>query len=247
MDIIAHGLWTNVVFHPHTKRLAKRLFGIKNSSSKGDGPNRKSSFGKGVGKEHRKEKLQRLVAVLFGILPDLVSFVPVTLFVLVSHQNFSSRLLASNFWVFHYAAASYDFTHSIIIFLVVMVIVTVIRGIFSANVSDGDNLSFVKKSDLLFNIKFWLKRGIYWPMWGWALHILIDIPTHKNFYETPFLFPLSSYKFGNGIRWANPSFMILNYGALILIYLFWFLRIKKRKNVNVLAPSSGGEKVLPKK
>ncbi len=71
-------------------------------------------------------------------------------------------------------------------------------------------------------------RLIYWPMWGWLLHILIDIPTHKNFYETPFLFPLSGYRFSHGISWGHPTFMIINYGALAAVYLFWFLVLRKK-------------------
>lgn len=57
---------------------------------------------------------------------------------------------------------------------------------------------------------------------GWLLHILIDIPTHSlRFYATPFLWPVSSYRF-NGISWANRWFMLANYSALVVVYfLLW--------------------------
>jgi hypothetical protein len=64
---------------------------------------------------------------------------------------------------------------------------------------------------------------------GWALHILIDIPSHVlSFFPTPLLFPLSSYHFPYGLSWADPRYMIVNYtllaGALIYLYL---TRVKK--------------------
>jgi hypothetical protein len=59
-------------------------------------------------------------------------------------------------------------------------------------------------------------------MLGWALHILIDIPTHSlRFFATPFLWPLSDYRF-NGISWGNRWFMLANYTALAIVYiLLW--------------------------
>ncbi|MEK9182605.1 MAG: metal-dependent hydrolase [Patescibacteria group bacterium] len=54
---------------------------------------------------------------------------------------------------------------------------------------------------------------------GWILHILIDIPSHLlSFYPTPFLFPISNYKFPYGIQWSNQWFMIINYGTLLLVW-----------------------------
>jgi hypothetical protein len=70
--------------------------------------------------------------------------------------------------------------------------------------------------------------GIVWAFYkrpryellGWALHILIDIPSHSlAFFPTPFLFPISNYKFPYGIPWSNKWFMIINYSALLLVWL----------------------------
>jgi hypothetical protein len=62
---------------------------------------------------------------------------------------------------------------------------------------------------------------------GWALHILIDIPSHAaTFYPTPFLFPISNYRFTHGISWSNKWFMIINYSLLLLVSLYFFNRKK---------------------
>lgn len=85
--------------------------------------------------------------------------------------------------------AAYNMTHSFIIFSAVFLLIYIIT-------------------------KKW-----FWPLMAWGLHILIDIPTHSfRFFPTPFLWPLSDYKF-DGISWATPWFMLLNYGALITVFI----------------------------
>ncbi len=152
-------------------------------------------------KKYKNNKKNRYLAVLFGILPDIASFAPATLYLFIVGKNFSPELFNSSLWMFRWAENSYNFTHSLVIFIFTLIIITAIR-----------------------------KGRIYWPMFGWALHILIDILTHVDFYETPFLYPISNYHFSHGIQWAAPGFMIINYGLLVFIYLFWFLILKKRKN-----------------
>lgn len=68
-------------------------------------------------------------------------------------------------------------------------------------------------------------------MSAWAIHILIDIPTHSDkFFPTQFLWPLSNYKF-YGIIWATPWFMIINYGALVIaFFIVPHETERKRKN-----------------
>lgn len=64
---------------------------------------------------------------------------------------------------------------------------------------------------------------------GWALHILIDIPSHAaQFYPTPFLFPLSNWKFLHGVSWGNPIYMIVNYSLLLLATFYLF---RRKKNI----------------
>jgi membrane-bound metal-dependent hydrolase YbcI (DUF457 family) len=80
----------------------------------------------------------------------------------------------------------------------------------------------------VFSIAFLIFRRPIWELGGWLFHILLDIPTHSyRFYPTPFLWPLSDWKFG-GFSWATPWFLVLNYTAIIAVYLFH--RKKNRKN-----------------
>ena len=133
----------------------------------------------------------RLWAVFFGIFPDLVSFTPATIYAFFHFGgNYMQQLLGSTSWVFVWAKESYNYTHSFITFL------------------------------LVFFVVYGLRKGKpYWPLLGWALHIAIDIFSHKGFYETPFLYPLSNYKFDHGTSWGNPTFMFINYGLLAIVYI----------------------------
>lgn len=154
-------------------------------------------------KKYKKERLNRFLSILFGLLPDLASFTPVFVYGFFNSTNFM-KLIGSNVWVVNFASESYKYTHSVVIFLITVFAVYVVR-------------------------KFFNKSAFYWPMFGWLLHILIDIPTHKGFYETPFLFPISGYRFEQGISWAHPTFMLINYSVLAIAYLFWFLVLRKNK------------------
>lgn len=155
-------------------------------------------------KKLRLEKFQRFWAILFGVLPDFASFVPVFIYMLVTRSEFFD-IVGSDSWVVRYASESYQYTHSLVIFLCAVFLVFLLR-------------------------KLMHKSAIWWPMFGWLIHILIDIPTHKGFYETPFLFPLSPYRFTEGISWGHPTFMIINYSALLVVYLVWFLVLRKQKS-----------------
>ena len=85
--------------------------------------------------------------------------------------------------------AAYNLTHSFIMFLFVFILI------------------------------FLLTKKWFWPLTAWAVHILIDIPTHSfKFFPTPFLWPLSDYKF-DGVSWGTPWFMLLNYGSLTIVFL----------------------------
>jgi hypothetical protein len=60
------------------------------------------------------------------------------------------------------------------------------------------------------------------------LHICIDIFSHSSaFFPTPFLFPVSNF-YVNGHPWSHPTFMVINYGLLILLYLFVIPRLKQK-------------------
>ena len=58
-----------------------------------------------------------------------------------------------------------------------------------------------------------------WELFGWALHILIDVPSHGNgFYLTPIFFPISGWKFTHGVSWAHPVFMMVNYSVMLVAW-----------------------------
>lgn len=100
---------------------------------------------------------------------------------------------------FGISAVLYQYSHSLVIWLIVFSIVWI----------------FFKKPRL--------------ELFGWALHILIDIPSHSGtFFPTPFLFPISDYRFLNGISWGNTTFMIINYSLLLLVSIYFFF-LKKNK------------------
>jgi hypothetical protein len=127
----------------------------------------------------------------FSVLPDLVSFTG------IAWKRMTMRLL-------HYRAPSlksmpayvfhlYDFTHSLLIWLAVYLILRMLA--------------------------FDLAAFIYV---GWGFHILLDVFTHRSdYFPTPILFPVSKFKF-SGIRWSNKWFMLFNYSVLFFLYLFFY-------------------------
>lgn len=137
---------------------------------------------------HRSK--HKWLATFFGMMPDLIAFG----FFFISYWitngfNFSKPGFSGN--IPEYVFVGYNFTHSIIIFLIIIGIV------------------------------YYVTRKIPWYIGGWLLHILIDIPTHKvaGYFPTPFLWPLSNFKVG-GISWHDPKFMIINYGTLFFVYVY---------------------------
>lgn len=75
---------------------------------------------------------------------------------------------------------------------------------------------------LLFGVVSLLARRIVFELFGWLMHILIDIPTHSlRYYATRFLWPLSDVRV-DGIAWWTPWFWGLTYVALAAVYfLLW--------------------------
>lgn len=82
----------------------------------------------------------------------------------------------------------------------------------------------------VFLIVYLVNKKIPYYMWAWPLlHILIDIPTHRqDFLPTPFLWPISDYAFP-GISWANPWFMLTNYSLLVTFLIYRILQKRRRK------------------
>jgi hypothetical protein len=99
-----------------------------------------------------------------------------------------------------YVFVMYDLTHSLVVFAVVALV-------------------------LWFAARDW-----FWLIWGWALHILIDIPTHSaEFFPTPFLWPISDFMI-DGISWGVVWFMIMDVTLLVAVYT-WLVMRKQRQNI----------------
>ena len=109
-----------------------------------------------------------------------------------------------------------------------------------------DTLPIFKLTSLLYSVShsaivflfifaavYFVFRRLVWELGGWFLHIILDIPTHSyQFYPTPFLWPVSDWKF-SGFLWTELWFLIPNYAVLIIIFLF--LRKKTKAAVNKTA------------
>ena len=147
--------------------------------------------------------------VFWGVFPDVFAFAPLFVWMLgsaifggVSFGEFPGPermepAAHDTFWFFRLASVLYGMSHSLIIFLIVFFLVCLI----------------LKNRSLVLG--------------GWLLHILIDIFTHSyKFYPTPFLWPISSWKF-DGLSWAAPWFIITNYLALTIVYLLLYIINKK--------------------
>ncbi|HEX3095637.1 MAG TPA: metal-dependent hydrolase [Patescibacteria group bacterium] len=182
MDVFAHVLWTNAVFHV---------------------------------KYHKQRRL-RYLAAFFGVLPDLISFTPVFLYMILLGKVITPELLMENkSGVFNYALQSYQYTHSLVVFAVGLIIITAVGNLYL----------YFKKGAMY---RFWF----FWPLLGYLLHILIDIPSHKGLYETPFLYPLSNVRFTHGLSWSDPTYMVVNYGSIVVIYavMYYYQKLKNGKS-----------------
>lgn len=167
MDLLAHTLWTTAA-----ARKANKL----------------------AEKNNKKFKLNLIWTAFWGIFPDLFAFTfpfLISAWIIISSGEFAGFFSANHKLAdsFDLAHTLYQYSHSLIIFILVFVIVWI----------------FLKRPP--------------WILFAWLLHILIDIPSHAlDFYPTPFLFPISNYHFPYGVRWSNEVFMIVNYSLLLIIW-----------------------------
>jgi len=61
----------------------------------------------------------------------------------------------------------------------------------------------------------------HWPILFWLLHILADIPGHTAF-QTPFLFPISDFKFSGLFSWDNYVISTLSHLIPLIIIVSKF-------------------------
>lgn len=63
-----------------------------------------------------------------------------------------------------------------------------------------------------------LARRVLFEMFGWMMHILIDIPTHSfSYYATRLLWSVSEFRI-DGIAWWTRWFWAATYAALVIVY-----------------------------
>src|SRR3989338_1478800 len=148
----------------------------------------------------KRSKKDYLIAFLFGLGPDLLSFGIFFLTVFLGIEPWPAGNFAPpNAKVLpDFVYALYSITHSLVIY-----------GIFFATLWILGKKSFAKLT------------------LGWPLHILVDIPTHgAGFFPTPFLWPISDFT-ANGIPWSEPVILIPNVIVILLLYLYWYWKRKK--------------------
>lgn len=170
-----------------------------------------------------KKQLNTKLAIFWGVFPDLFAFViPI---VLVMFDIITGKADYSNFPrpetlepaeqntvpAFRLLSLLYSISHSFVIFLIILAVISVFIFIARRASEAGKNFR------------------VPWELASWPLHILIDIPTHSTqFYSTPFLWPISDFKI-NGISWSTPWFLELNYLIIFIIILLYLLKRKFSK------------------
>ena len=129
-------------------------------------------------------------ALLFGALPDLLSF---GLYFIVRfitqgvNIEFGKPALESiPNWVF----VMYDISHSwVIAFLFIIIFLQI-------------------------------NKELCFPMLAWPFHILLDFPFHsKEYFPTPILWPISDYRF-DGIPWSNTYVWFGNIACIIILFMY---------------------------
>lgn len=160
-------------------------------------------------KRKTTQKFNFWAAAGWGMFPDLLSFTIPFIWMLLGlifgFFSFSQlprtqemEPIAQNVpLVFKMIGPLYTASHSMLVFLAVFLFVMLI-----------------------------FRRPI-WVMGGWFIHIFMDIFTHSyDFYPTPFLWPISNWKF-NGVHWGQAWFMALDITLLVIAY--GWLRVRERK------------------
>ncbi len=156
-------------------------------------------------------RLDPLLAFAWGVLPDFVAFAPIFLLLVggwIAGQIDPMRLPRTEDLenlgvplpaILSLTSIFYSITHSLIVFaFAFFLIILVRRSVFSA----GDPM-----------------RRPPWEMFAWLFHLLLDIVTHgREFYPTPFLWPLSDFHV-NGVPWSHPWVFFTNWGLLLLGFL----------------------------
>ena len=158
--------------------------------------------------KHKHLRLRPILTAGWGIFPDMVVFAPVWAIYawnLVSGKiNYSQIPQHGQLGLVDTNTVTrifYSLSHSIVVFCVVMFLVVLFYRLFTGRKAR--------------------RSASLWAMLGWGLHILIDVPSHSYEYSaTPVFWPISEWRFSQGIDWGTPTFLLFNFLALFLLYLF---------------------------
>lgn len=145
-------------------------------------------------------KRYALLAILFGAMPDLISFGAFMAINLIdaallneSVQMGKPALENLPSWVF----SNYSFGHSFVICLPIIALVAL-----------------------------W-KKGIAFAMLAWPFHIMLDFPFHtKAYFATPIFWPISDFRV-DGIAWSHWYIWWPNVAGIVIL-LFYRHRQKKK-------------------
>jgi len=151
-----------------------------------------------VARRKLKQPIRVGLVALWGVLPDIVVFaIPAAVRIWRYVSGASKTLLPDGSGPhFDWAWSVYNFTHSAVVFAV------------------------------CFGAVWLLLRKPPLEMLGWALHIVIDVFTHRGIFAVKFLWPISSVHI-DGIRWEEPWFLGANFTALAAVYLLlWKYRVR---------------------
>ena len=66
-------------------------------------------------------------------------------------------------------------------------------------------------------------------MLGWALHIVIDVFTHRGWFAVKFLWPLSPCHV-DGLPWETPWFLAANWASLAAVWLLMIVRMRLHRS-----------------
>jgi len=130
----------------------------------------------------------RWYALLFGAVPDLFSFGIYFLFNILTNnfQLGKPEIAEIPIWVFKL----YDFSHSIII------------------------------ASIFILIAYIINKDFCFPMLAWPFHIILDFFTHSiQYFPTPIFWPISEYKF-DGIAWSNPLVWFGNIFCILMVFVY---------------------------
>jgi len=119
-------------------------------------------------------------AVLFGVLPDVIAQTPKFLYNLHRNKSFTGVLSED----LPEGIAAYTFWAFHLTHS--MIIASVLTGLV------------------------WIFFGVQWWMLAWHLHILVDMWTHRKEQATPFLYPVSDFRF-HGVHWSSKGFVAVNF------------------------------------